>query len=99
MVKIDGKYKFWIEVAGNGFVSTISVWGTTQEDAVEEARKMIPGCTEIRSIEITDVSANDVKKAIHARACELEVLCYIGELKKESAFDELVKYVKTLGNN
>lgn len=98
MDKINGEYKFFIEVAGDGFIHSITAWGATQNDAIEKSKEMIPGCTEIRSIEITEVTAQDVKKSIHEKACELELLCHVQEMKKEDAFDELAKYIKTLGN-
>lgn len=86
MDKINGEYKFFIEVAGDGFVHGITAWGATQNDAVEKAKEMIPRCTEIRSIEITEVTALDVKKAIHEKTCELELRCHVQEMKKRRCF-------------
>lgn len=98
MDKLNGKYKFKADVAGDGFIHSVTVWGAMHDDAVEEAKNKVPGCTDVRMVELVDVTAYDVRKAIYERACEIEKVRDSGEMTNKDAFDELVKYIETLGN-
>lgn len=96
MDKINGNYKFRVEVAGDGFIHSTTIWATTFDEAEDKAKKHVAGCTEVRSIEMVDVTAFDVYKAILGEAAELELLKIAGAIDAEEAFNKLVQYVENI---
>lgn len=96
MERIEGNYKFNVQVAGDGFIHSRTVWAKTFDEAEEKAKELIVGCKEVRMMKTTNITGFDVRKAVLNKAYELELLKISGAIDGEEAFIELLKYVENI---
>ena len=96
MKKINGKYKFMVDIQFEGLLRLTNVWAKTKNEAKKITKRSYPEGT-IKSIKVGEVTANDVRMFIQREAQELKELCDMKDISKEEAFEELVKCTYKIG--